>query len=275
MAAAQAEIARLREQLAKAERRLQAREGLLKGLSQHIPGVLFKVLVSASGDTRMVYISERAAEIYELGDIDPATLTWSSHYVRIHPDDRPIVEALSRAVCEQPGELRHYEYRVELPHKGLRWMAGQSVGQPEGEFTAWYGYVQDVTEQKLYAEALIQAQTAERANHAKSEFLSRMSHEIRTPLNAITGFAQLLRLQMQTGPADVAQRNYVDQILHAGRHLSGLVNDVLDLQQVEAGVMSLRPEVLRLDEEVVQCLSMLLPMAEQREIAMSLSLIHI
>ena len=82
--------------LAKVERRLQAREGLLKGLSQHIPGVLFKVLVSSDGDTRMVYISERAAQIYELDDIDPASLTWSSHYVRIHPEDRAAVESLAK-----------------------------------------------------------------------------------------------------------------------------------------------------------------------------------
>jgi len=206
LAAARAEALALREQLSKVERRLQAREGLLKGLSQHIPGVLFKVLVSGDGDTRMVYISERAAEIYELGDIDPQTLTWASHYVRIHPDDLAMVQDLSRSVCEHPGELKHYEYRVELPRKGLRWMAGQSVGQPEGEFTAWYGYVQDVTEQKLYAEALIQAQTAERANQAKSEFLSRMSHELRTPLNAVIGFAQLLQMDRGTLYTDEHRR---------------------------------------------------------------------
>ena len=105
LAAARAEALALREQLSKVERRLQAREGLLKGLSQHIPGVLFKVLVSGDGDTRMVYISERAAEIYELGDIDPQTLTWASHYVRIHPDDLAMVQDLSRSVCEHPGEL--------------------------------------------------------------------------------------------------------------------------------------------------------------------------
>ena len=265
--AAQAEIASLREQLATAQRRLQAREGLLKGLSQHIPGVLFKVLVSADGDTRMVYISERAADIYELGDIDPATLTWSSHYTRIHPDDRPMVEALSRSVCERPGELKHYEYRVQLPRKGLRWMAGQSVGQPEGEFTAWYGYVQDVTEQKLYAEALIQAQTAERANHAKSEFLSRMSHELRTPLNAVIGFAQLLQMDRSTLYTDEHRRR-VGLIEQAGQHLLSILGDVLDLSRIEAGDLPLQLQALPLDAVVTEAVNLVTEQARRSQVTL-------
>ncbi len=267
LAAARAEVETLREQLAKAQHRLQAREGLLKGLSQHIPGVLFKVLVSNDGDTRMVYISERAAEIYELGDIDPATLTWSSHYVRIHPDDRPIVEALSRAVCEHPGELRHYEYRVQLPSKGLRWMAGQSVGQPEGEFTAWYGYVQDITEQKLYAEALIQAQTAERANQAKSEFLSRMSHELRTPLNAVIGFAQLLQMDRGTLYTDEHRRR-VGLIEQAGQHLLSILGDVLDLSRIEAGDLPLKVQALPLDAVVAEAVNLVTEQARRSQVTL-------
>ena len=267
MATALAEIASLREQLATAQRRLQAREGLLKGLSQHIPGVLFKVLVSRNGDTRMVYISERAAEIYELTDIDPATLTWSSHYSRIHPDDRPIVEALSRSVCEHPGELKHYEYRVQLPSKGQRWMAGQSVGQPEGEFTAWYGYVQDVTEQKLYAEALIQAQTAERANQAKSEFLSRMSHELRTPLNAVIGFAQLLQMDRGTLYTDEHRRR-VGLIEQAGQHLLSILGDVLDLSRIEAGDLPLLPQALPLDAVVAEAVNLVTEQARRSQVTL-------
>jgi len=267
LAAAQAEITALREQLAKVERRLQAREGLLKGLSQHIPGVLFKVLVSPNGDTRMVYISERAADIYELDDIDPTTLTWSSHYVRIHPEDRPVVEALSRSVCEQPGELKHYEYRVQLPKKGLRWMAGQSVGQPEGEFTAWYGYVQDVTEQKLYAEALIQAQTAERANQAKSEFLSRMSHELRTPLNAVIGFAQLLQMDRSSLYTDEHRRR-VGLIEQAGQHLLSILGDVLDLSRIEAGDLPLKVQALPLGAVVSEAVNLVTEQARRSQVTL-------
>ena len=79
---------------------------------------------------------------------------------------------------------------------------------------------------------------AERANRAKSEFLSRMSHDLRTPLNAVLGFAQLLDMDNLT--AD--QRESVTQILEAGRHLLDLMNEVLDISSIESGNLSLSPE---------------------------------
>ena len=84
---------------------------------------------------------------------------------------------------------------------------------------------------------------AEAANRAKSEFLSRMSHELRTPLNAILGFAQLLEM----GAPTPRQRQQVEQILKGGRHLLGLINEVLDLARIEAGLVSpaLRPVPVR------------------------------
>ena len=81
-------------------------------------------------------------------------------------------------------------------------------------------------------------QALERANHAKSEFLSRMSHDLRTPLNAVLGFAQLL--DMDNINAD--QRDSVLQILEAGRHLLGLMNEVLDISRIESGHLSLSLE---------------------------------
>ncbi|MBI3380562.1 MAG: response regulator [Aquabacterium sp.] len=266
LAALQQELAQTRAQLAKTEKRLKAREGLLQGLSRHIPGVLYKVVVPPGGEAQLHYISERAAELYEL-DPQATGLDWSAHYKRIHPDDLPMVLQLSREVADEEGMLQQFEYRTILPKKGLRWMAGQAFAAREGAdgSTAWYGYTQDVTEQKLYAEALITAQTAERANHAKSEFLSRMSHELRTPLNAIIGFAQLLQMDRSSVFGD-EQRRRVNLIEKAGQHLLSMLGDVLDLSRIEAGDLPLSIEAQDVDLVADDALSMVGAQARHSQI---------
>lgn len=237
-------LAETRTEHQRTRRRLQARDALLKGLSQNIPGVLFKVVIPAGGEAQLQYISEKAAELYEL-DPDAAHMDWSAHYARIHPDDVQRIRDLSRVEANEDGKQMRYEYRVILPGKGLRWMAGQSVSLREGDAgdIAWYGYIADITEQKLYAEAVISAQTADRANLAKSEFLSRMSHELRTPLNAVIGFAQLM--QMDRGQVfGEEQRRRVSLIEKAGQHLLSMLGDVLDLSRIEAGSLPLSLEPL-------------------------------
>jgi PAS domain S-box-containing protein len=103
---------------------------------------------------------------------------------------------------------------------------------------------------------------AERANHAKSEFLSRMSHELRTPLNAILGFGQLLEMQ----PADEPQRVRVREILNAGRHLLTLIDEVLDLARVEAGHLSVSLEPVALRPLIDECLTLVRPAAAARQV---------
>jgi signal transduction histidine kinase/ligand-binding sensor domain-containing protein/CheY-like chemotaxis protein len=119
----------------------------------------------------------------------------------------------------------------------------------------------DVRERIRYQEVLSAAkEDAERANLAKSEFLSRMSHELRTPLNAILGFAQLLELDDLTAQQGTATRH----ILRGGRHLLGLINEVLDLARVEAGHMSLSPEPVNAVKVFQEALDLVRPLAAQR-----------
>jgi len=86
--------------------------------------------------------------------------------------------------------------------------------------------------------ALVAAAAAQRANAAKTEFLSRMSHELRTPLNAVLGFAQLLRMDIAS-PLTPAQAQWAQHIENAGGHLLAMINDVLDLSRIESGSMPL------------------------------------
>jgi PAS domain S-box-containing protein len=103
---------------------------------------------------------------------------------------------------------------------------------------------------------------AERANAAKSEFLSRTSHELRTPLNAILGFAQL----MEMDDLDEGHRDGVRQILKGGRHLLELVNEVLDIASIDAGRMALSVEPVQLSRLAQETIALVQPLADERHI---------
>jgi signal transduction histidine kinase/CheY-like chemotaxis protein len=108
---------------------------------------------------------------------------------------------------------------------------------------------------------------AEKANLAKSDFLSSMSHELRTPLNAILGFAQLV--ESGTPAPTPAQKRSVDQILKAGWYLLDLINEILDLALIESGKLSLSVEPVSLQEVLMECRSMVESQARQRSIGMA------
>ncbi len=121
----------------------------------------------------------------------------------------------------------------------------------------------EVTERERLTVALRRSkEEAEKANRAKSEFLSRMSHELRTPLNAILGFAQLLEMSA----LDRDKREAVAQILKAGQHLLGLINEVLEISRIEAGRLSLSPEPVLVSSAIQETLDLLTPMAVRRNI---------
>jgi len=105
---------------------------------------------------------------------------------------------------------------------------------------------------------------AEKANLAKSDFLSSMSHELRSPLNAILGFAQLM--ESESPPPTTFQKQSTDQILHAGWHLLKLIDEVLDLAKIESGKATISPEPVLLSEIMLECQSMIEPQAQQRGI---------
>ena len=108
---------------------------------------------------------------------------------------------------------------------------------------------------------------AEKANLAKSDFLSSMSHELRTPLGAILGFAQLI--ESGTPQPTPSQKRSVDQILKAGWYLLDLINEVLDLALIESGKLSLSPEPVSLAAVMLECQTMIEPQAQQRGIRVS------
>jgi len=108
---------------------------------------------------------------------------------------------------------------------------------------------------------------AEKANLAKSDFLSSMSHELRTPLSAILGFAQLI--ESGTPSPTTSQKRSIDQILQAGWYLLELINEILDLALIESGKLSLSLEPISLDEVMRECQAMIEPQAQKRGISVA------
>jgi PAS domain S-box-containing protein len=108
---------------------------------------------------------------------------------------------------------------------------------------------------------------ADKANLAKSDFLSSMSHELRTPLSAILGFAQLM--ESSSPPPSVPQKRSIDQILKAGWYLLDLINEILDLALIESGRLSLSIEPILLADVLQECETMMGPQAEKRNITIT------
>jgi PAS domain S-box-containing protein len=107
---------------------------------------------------------------------------------------------------------------------------------------------------------------AEKANLAKSAFLSNMSHELRSPLNGILGFAQLL--DSESPPPTPLQKDNISQILSAGWYLLKLIDEILDLAKVESGQVPLSPEPVALAEVILECQGMIELQAQQRGITL-------
>ncbi|MHB1025053.1 MAG: hybrid sensor histidine kinase/response regulator [Desulfobacteria bacterium] len=144
----------------------------------------------------------------------------------------------------------------------------------QGVFAA----ARDVTERKRLDQVLQEKNVelesarsvAEKANLAKSEFLSSMSHELRSPLNAILGFAQLM--ESDSPPPTPEHKESIDQILKAGWHLLKLIDEILDLAKVEARQIPLSREPVSLAEVMRECKGMVEPQAQQRGIHMTFPL---
>jgi PAS domain S-box-containing protein len=108
---------------------------------------------------------------------------------------------------------------------------------------------------------------AEKANLAKSEFLSSMSHELRTPLNAVLGFAQLMAAGQP--PPSSEQKLSINQILKAGWHLLNLINEILDLSMIESGKLTMLQGSMSLSEVLQDCKAMMEPQAQEHGIQMT------
>jgi two-component system sensor histidine kinase/response regulator len=184
-----------------------------------------------------------------------------------HAEDLAETERLVKAMLDGTGRCC-VEKRYLRKDGGILWATRTAcvIRDKDGKPRDFLIMIEDITERKRAEEALRDAkEEADRANQAKSEFLSRMSHELRTPLNAILGFGQLLERQEPT----TQQRARVAHIMSAGRHLLKLINEVLDISRIEAGHLQLSVEPVAIAEVLEEALDLIRPLAADRSMRLS------
>ena len=179
----------------------------------------------------------------------------------VHPDDRER-SLQSLKASEAAAAAMDNEFRVICPDGSVRWLASRSAEVQDADGRRLrIGVNWDVTAARTAEAARREGELARRESQAKSQFLARMSHELRTPLNAVLGFAQLMLAEEPGLSADSAARRLrLDHIHAAGRHLLGLIDDVLTLSGVEGGKMPVAAEPVDLAALLAQVLPMLQPL---------------
>lgn len=205
---------------------------------------------------------------YAEGEIDPTIDTWIKS---VHPDDLARVQQNLQDYLAGKTLAYAIELRLRCKDGNYKWILcrGTLVARDaEGKPARMIGIHSDISARKAVEAQLVEArEAAERANQAKSDFLSSMSHELRTPMNAILGFGQLM--EFDNALPDEHKDN-VHEILKAGLHLLNLINEVLDLAKIESGRIDLSLEPVDLTSLVDDCHLMIQPLAAARQIALRL-----
>jgi PAS domain S-box-containing protein len=235
---------------------------------------LYRRVLDASPD--LLWILDPQGVILRVNGAQEAVLGYPSGELNgrpllqlVHPDDAFLLRSEIERVASGVGA--RFDVRFRISRSDGLWTTvstrGRAVLGDTGGIIAVAAASRDVTndvraEQKL----LLAVSNAEQASQAKSEFLSRMSHELRTPLNSVLGFAQLLEMD----ELSLKQGEAVAHILRAGRHLLGLIDEVLDIARIEMGHLDLVMEPVELRALVVDAVGLTSPLADRAGVTVSI-----
>jgi PAS domain S-box-containing protein len=230
-------------------------------------------LVVDNRTDKILYFNHRFCQIWEIQSIEDQMHRGELKNNDIIPYCLPVLADIS-AFSESCKPLQSEENRISIEdeiafteNRTIRRFSTQIRGEKDEYYGRFYIF-EDITGQKRTQEDIIRSRdSAEKANHAKSEFLSRMSHELRTPMNSILGFAQLLEFS-ELGPR---QMKGVKHILNSGKLLLNLINEVLDISRIESGRLTLSPEPVHLKGVIEEVLDTVQPLANEREIRLELT----
>ena len=239
----------------------------LRRIISNVPGVVFEYRRNADGRSFFPFASDGIEALY---GVTPEELASSSDAIRrmLYPEDREnFFASLDKSATElSPWRI---EYRINHPDGSTKWLLVNAVPEKSVDTTRWYGFIADITESKLmeaelrlaieeqqrkdheiqnyrdHLEHLVSTRTAdlekaraeaERLASIKSDFLANMSHEIRTPLHGVLGMAHI---GLRTSDEDSKARDSFAKIINSGTLLLGIINDILDLSKMEAGMLKI------------------------------------
>jgi PAS domain S-box-containing protein len=225
-------------------------------------------------------LSAEAARLFGLGET-AVVLPRAVVHATFHPDDRAeMTQRITTAIDPTGTGWFAMDHRVVWPSGEVRWLRVRKQVFFEGEGGKRRPHhaliaALDITEHAETEATLLKNNIdlkdakfeAEKANLAKSDFLSSMSHELRTPLGAILGFAQLI--ESSVPPPTPGQKKSVEQIIKAGWYLLDLINEILDLSVIESGKLSLSMEPVSLAKVLHECRDMIEPQANNRGVSVT------
>jgi PAS domain S-box-containing protein len=259
---------------------LKRTEDILRESERHLRAVIDALPVAiytTDAEGSLTHFNQTAVEfsgrVPELG-----TDHWCISMKLYKPNGTPLPhDQCPMAIALKEGrQILGAEAIAERPDGTRVWFTAHPtpLHDTNGKLIGGINMLIDITERKRLDQVLLEnnvelkkaKNVAEKANRAKSDFLSNMSHELRTPLSAILGFAQLI--DASNPPPTPSQKRSVDQILQAGWYLLDLINEILDLTLIESGHLPVSMETVSLPELLRECETMIEPQALNRNITL-------
>ncbi|MGE8500411.1 MAG: ATP-binding protein [Pseudomonas sp.] len=214
-----------------------------------------------------IKLSERFVKRYGLAN---ECMSFSEFNQRVHPDDLERIRHLRQLFAASGEDRFESEYRYANARGEYAWLLSRGrvlERDSDGRALRVAGTHVDITRLKQVQEKLRHASLeAQEASQAKSRFLSSMSHELRTPLNAIYGFGQLIEMEAQDKPGSQQEADYAREIVNASRHLTSLVDDILDLSSIESRRQQLQLEAVEIGALLNGCAELVQPEVQQRRL---------
>ena len=202
------------------------------------------------------------------------TMSFSEFNQRVDSNDLERIRHLRQLFSGSGEERFEAEYRYADANGEYVWLLSRGkvlARDSQGNALRVAGTHVDITRLKQVQEDLRRASLdAQAASQAKSRFLSSMSHELRTPLNAIYGFGQLIELEVQDKPGSQQEADYAREIVNASRHLTSLVDDILDLSSIESRRQQLNLQAVEVGALLHGCAELVQPDVQQRQLQLQL-----